>query len=84
MRQKSVYSQLVEITQEYLGPPAERLVYGLVDEHLHIDPAELMPKDIPELIQWIKASLGLLTNDKFLIDECEQKILRLADVYERS
>ena len=75
---QSVYNQLVKITQDYLGPAAERFIDRLVDSHLNKPPAELSSKDIPKLSEWIKVSLGLLTNDRRLIDECEQRILRLS------
>jgi hypothetical protein len=80
MNAQTVYQQLVKITQEYLGPAAERFIARLVDSHLHKTPDELSAKDIPQLTSWIKVSLGLLTNDKNLIDECEKRILRLAEV----
>lgn len=77
---KTVYNQLVEITREYLGPTADRFIDRLVDAHLHKKARDIDYADIPKLIEWIKVGLGLLTNDKNLIDECERKILRLAGI----
>jgi len=77
---QTIYQQLVKITQEYLGPAAERFIDRLVAAHLHKAPTELVAKDIPKLSGWIKVSLGLLTNDKNLIDECERRVLRLSKV----
>ena len=80
MSAQTTDQQLVRITQEYLGPAAERFIDRLVDAHLHKAPAELSANDIPQLSEWIKVSLGLLTNDKNLIDECQKRILKLAKV----
>lgn len=77
---KSLYQQVVSVTQEYLGPAAERFVDRLIGAHLNKEPEQLTTKDLQKLSQWIKVSLGLLTNDRHLVDECEKKILSLANI----
>lgn len=78
MSARTVYDQIVAITEEYLGPASERFIERLVDAHLHKSPEKLNSRDIPKLSQWIKVSLGLLTNDKNLVDECEKRLLKLS------
>lgn len=80
MNRTDIYSQVVAVLQEYLGPAADRYVSRLVKAHLKKTPEQLAVKDIPKLSDWIKVSLGLLTNDKNLVDECERRILKLARV----
>jgi hypothetical protein len=77
MTAKTLADQVIDITQEYLGPTADRFVTRLINFHLKKEPAELKPGDIKKLSEWIKVSLGLLTEDKKLVDECEKKILKL-------
>jgi len=78
MSAQNVYSQIVKITQDYLGPAAERFIDRLVDSHLQKRPEEVSAHDIAKLSEWIKVSLGLLTSDRNLIDECEKRILSLS------
>lgn len=72
-------SQVIAITQEYLGPASERFVHRLISFHLKKPPDQLAPADLPKLVSWIKVSLGLLTDDRTMVDECEQNLLKLAN-----
>jgi len=78
MGANELYNQIVSVTEEYLGPAAGRFIDRIIDFHLHKIPSKVSPDDIPKLSEWVKVSLGLLTDDKRLVDECEQKILKLA------
>lgn len=77
MVKTSLYDQVTEITQDYLGPASDRFISRLINAHLKKDPADLKPRDIPKLTEWIKISLGLLTEDRKLVAECEKRILGL-------
>jgi hypothetical protein len=70
--------EVIRITQDYLGPASERFITRLINFHLAKEPEELTRKDIPGLAEWIKVSLGLLTEDRELVDECQKRILKLA------
>ena len=72
-----IYNQVVSVTEEYLGPAAERFIQRMVSFHLDKEPASLVGRDIPRLTEWVKVALGLLTDDKRLVDECEAKLLKL-------
>jgi hypothetical protein len=78
MSAKTLADQVIDITTEYLGPAADRFVIRLINFHLKKEPSELQRRDIKKLSEWIKVSLGLLTEDKNIVDECEKKILKLA------
>jgi hypothetical protein len=78
MNAVNLYEQVVLITQEYLGPAADRFVTRIIGAHFDKDPNQLKKKDIPQLSQWIKISLGLLTDNRKIVDECEEKIMQLA------
>lgn len=75
---RQLLGQVIDITERYLGPAAERFVHRLIIFHLEKDPEQLNKQDLVKLAEWIKVSLGLLTNDKQLIDDCEKSILRLS------
>lgn len=77
MTATALYEQVISVTQEYLGPATERFITRLINAHFDKNPEELKAKDIPKLSEWIKVSLGLLTDDKALVDECQKRILKL-------
>jgi hypothetical protein len=78
MTAKTLADQVIDITQEYLGPAADRFVTRLIRSEVKKEASELKKDDIKKLSEWIKVSLGLLTEDKSIVDECERKILKLA------
>jgi hypothetical protein len=78
MIEGELYKRVVSVTEDYLGPAAERFIQRLINFHLNKQPAELNRADIPKLTEWVKVSLGLLTDDKRLVDDCEKKLLKLA------
>lgn len=59
----SLYDQLVAVTSELLGPASERFIDRQIVSHLNIDPIDLTAKDLRELSEWIRLSMGMLTND---------------------
>lgn len=71
-------TRVIDITTEYLGPAADRFVKRQITFHLEKKPEEVTANDLPKLTEWIKVSLGLLTEDKSMVDACEQKLLSLA------
>jgi hypothetical protein len=77
---KRLYDQVVAICQDYLGPAADRFVERIVASHLKKTPESLTSEDLPKLSEWLKVSIGLLTEDKTTVDDCERRILKLSTV----
>jgi hypothetical protein len=77
MTDEKLYRQVTEITEEYLGPAAERFVIRQITFHLGKSPQELSGEDLPKLIEWTKVTLGLLTQDRRMIDEYATKMTQL-------
>lgn len=73
-----LYEQIVHITEEYLGPAAKRFINRQIEFHLEKKPTEVTPQDITKLAEWGKVSLGLLTEDKNMVDDFEHKMMALA------
>jgi hypothetical protein len=73
-----LYQKITSITEDYLGPATDRFIARLVANHLHKRPEDLTRGDLPTLIQWAKVTLGLLTEDKSLIDEYVGRMNELA------
>jgi hypothetical protein len=77
-RTNSVYSQLVVISRDYLGPATERFIERQVMTHLHKAPAALTRNDLIELNDWIRLAFALLTNDPAVVDEYISRLNILA------
>lgn len=75
----TLYQQAVTITSEYLGPAAERFINRQLTYHLGKDPQELTKQDIPELAEWVKVSIAILTEDDALVKEFTKRIMNLAE-----
>jgi hypothetical protein len=73
----SLYKQAVDISEEYLGPAAERFIRRQISTHLNIKPEKLNHKDIPKLVKWVSLAFALLSNNVDDHDEYTQSLLRL-------
>ncbi|HSX30317.1 MAG TPA: hypothetical protein VLE99_00155 [Candidatus Saccharimonadales bacterium] len=65
----SLYDDVVSITYDYLGPAADRFVVRQIRNHLQKDPSRLQPKDLRQLIDWIRLAMRLISNDTRTIDQ---------------
>ena len=72
-----LYEQVSGITEEYMGPATERFLIRHITFRLGKSPQELTDDDIPTLIEWTRATLGLLTEDRKLIDDYVTKMNQL-------
>jgi hypothetical protein len=72
-----LYENVIDITESYLGPAARRLISRQVAFHLGKKPEDLAYSDLPQLIEWIKTALSLLTDDQGLIVEFESRVKKL-------
>jgi hypothetical protein len=75
-----LYREITRVTEEYLGPAAERFIARQVASHLGKSPQELIPEDLSKLIEWAKVTLALLTEDHQVVEEYERRLSELAKV----
>ncbi len=73
----SIYQQTLNITKDYLGPAAERFIFRQITFHLQKNPELLAKEDIPQLAEWVKISIAILTEDKQMVDDFTKRILKL-------
>jgi hypothetical protein len=76
---KTLYSNIVKVTNSYLGPAAERFIDRQIENHLHILPTELTKKDLNSLIDWIRAVVSLLTDDRTIVEDYINELKKLAE-----
>ncbi|MDB5178277.1 MAG: hypothetical protein JWN01_220 [Patescibacteria group bacterium] len=74
---RELYRQVASITEEYLGPAAERFISRQISFHLDKKPQELTADDLPKLTEWTKVTFGLLTEDRHMIDEYTNRMMQL-------
>jgi hypothetical protein len=74
----SLYQRVVDVTNAYLGPAAERFIARQVQNHLGKSPEELQEADLEKLVDWIKIAIAMLTEDNHVVEELTDKLMRLA------
>jgi hypothetical protein len=72
-----LYRDVVKITEEYLGPAAERFIGRQVIAHLNKPPDKLINADLPKLTEWVKVTVSILTENHQLVDEYAAKLEQL-------
>jgi hypothetical protein len=76
-RTGQLYREVIQVTEEYLGPAAERFIGRQVFAHFNKTPENLTSADLPKLIEWVRVTVSLLTNDHNLVDEYARKLEEL-------
>ena len=76
--QINVYSQVVQISQHYLGPAASRFIDRQIRTHLNKEPDDLADTDIKDLVDWIRLAVAVLTEDTKVVNEYSQRLLHLS------
>jgi hypothetical protein len=74
----SLFDEVVNLTEPYLGPAAHRFVSRQIAFHFGKAPESLEAGDLPELAEWASATLSFLTEDEDTVTEYENNILGLA------
>lgn len=72
------YQNVINITQSYLGPAAQRFVDRQIGFNFDKLPQDLNKDDLPKIANSVGVAIGLLTQDKKMVLEVEQKILALS------
>lgn len=75
----TLYKRVIEVTEDYLGPAAQRFVDRQITNHLDKSPQQLSTQDLPTLIDWTKAAIALLTEDTKLVKEFSTRLKLLTD-----
>ena len=69
-----LYTDVVQITQDFLGPASERFIERQVKTHIHKDPRELDQNDLKQLSEWLKVAIALLTDDETTVKKYTDNI----------
>jgi hypothetical protein len=73
MQSQQYYRRVVRVTEEFLGPAAERFVNRQIEFRLGKTPETINRDDIPKLKEAIVIALGLLVKDQEIVDQARHK-----------
>lgn len=73
-----LYEDILVITQDYLGPAAQRFIDRQIAFHLNKKPQEITKEDVPNLVEWVSVTLASLTEDTNAVKNCSSRISDLA------
>lgn len=71
------FTQVVEVTEHYLGPAAERFIRRQVEFHLQKKPESLNFTDIHKLSNNVGVALGLLVDDKEVVNQAVHELEKI-------
>ena len=75
---QTLYEEIIRILEDYLGPSAKRFVDRQVAFHLQKLPSDIDLSEIPNFVEWTRVTLGLLTEDHAMVDECADRLMALS------
>ena len=78
-RSPSLYELVIQKSREYIGPAAERFIQRQITTHLGITPQTLTRNDLIELIDWVKPTFSLLTQDQERIEAYVNDLYEIAN-----
>ena len=72
-----LYQQILAITEDYLGPAAQRFIDRQIESHFGKRPDQITPKELDALIGWVKISLSMITSNNGAIAEYADRLAKL-------
>ena len=73
-----LYNQVTKVTEDYFGPAASRFIDRLIINHLGKEPEQLTNSDLPELIEWTRVTVSVLSDDKKMLKELTNRLQLLS------
>lgn len=77
-QEANLYAQAIAVGKDFLGPAGERFMRRQITTHLGITPEALHSRDLPELVDWVRLTFALLTNDARHVDAFANQLLALS------
>lgn len=78
MAKNHLVDSVIEVSQDYLGPAAERFVHRQIYSHIGKEPDRLTGQDLALLIDWLKLSFALITDDGELVKDYADQLSAIA------
>ena len=74
----NIYNRVLAITEDYLGPAAQRFISRLATNHLGKPPTKITRADLPQLIVWIKLAATVITSDETVVADYLNRLEKLS------
>jgi uncharacterized protein YegL len=75
---RALYEKVVKVSDVYLGPAADRFITRQITNHLRKQPEQLTEADLTKLIDWIRLTVSLITEDEDIVDEYVSQLEKLS------
>ena len=69
MEAPGYFASVVDVTENYLGPAAERFIRRQIEFHLEKEPEQISYEDVDKLKENVRVALGLIVNDKAIVEQ---------------
>lgn len=79
-QQTRIYQRVLSISEDYLGPAAQRFLSRLVTNHLGKPASEVTPADLPQLVIWIRLAATVITDDETVVTDYIKRLEKLGEV----
>lgn len=73
----NLYKQVIAIAEDYFGPAAPRFIERIINNHFHKSPNNLKAGDLPELTEWVRLTLAVLTEHESEVEELTERLSNL-------
>lgn len=71
------YNKILKITEDYLGPAADRFLNRQINTHLQKSPNEITKSDVHMVAVLIRSRLVVLTHNQRTVDEAFKRLKSL-------
>jgi hypothetical protein len=76
---KNLYDEIIQVSENFLGPAGERFIRRQIITHLGIEPEQLQKKHLPELVDWLRLALAVLSSDTSHVKDFGNQVLALGN-----
>ena len=75
----SLYQKACVVCEDYFGPVGEQFMKRQIITHLGIEPSKITAKQLKSIINWIKPTFSLLTDNQKVVDAFVADLKSLID-----
>lgn len=71
------YQQIIDVTEDYFGLAARRLIDHVLSGHLHKQPKDITDGDIETIALWARLAAGHITDNRDEIEKFSERLVQL-------
>ena len=74
-----LYTEIVDVLYEFLGPASERFLDREIKAHLQKEPEHITKEDIVKIHEWSRLAIALLAEDQQTVETFSKNLLSIAE-----